>query len=301
MRRPVIEKRRDGVDELRALTLRVHTASTRGVSLARCSSARSARVRPGRTLAFGVRTGMRGIDAPGSRAESSVATPDLGPRGVDWPPVGWAPRRDEWIAGRRAGARSSRPSRSRPGGWRFFRARPASPRCTSTARARGSAREHQPPRHCAVAAVSLAPVGVDACDDEDGPRLPRMARRVFDEGEAEACHAHASPETQAAVWALKEAGLKLHGGGILMPGLRTVRVESLEPPRVADPSMRVALYRLPHRQRSGARKPDTTSRPDSGCAEMRLAGPRGPPRGTPASAPVTALEGATRSMARLRR
>jgi len=101
-------------------------------------------------------------------------------------------------------------------------------------------------RHCAVAAVSLAPVGVDACDDDDGPRLPRMAKRVFDDGEAEACDAHASAETQAAVWALKEAGLKLHGGGIFMPGLRSVRVESLEPARVADPSMRVALYRLPH-------------------------------------------------------
>jgi len=87
---------------------------------------------------------------------------------------------------------------------------------------------------------------VDACDDDDGPRLPRIARRVFDDGEAEACHAHASPATQAAVWALKEAGLKLHGGGILTPGLRSVRVESLEPARVADPAMQVALYRLPH-------------------------------------------------------
>jgi phosphopantetheinyl transferase len=48
------------------------------------------------------------------------------------------------------------------------------------------------------------------------------------------------------VWALKEAGLKLHGGGILMPGLRSVRVESLEPARVANPSTHVALYRLPH-------------------------------------------------------
>jgi len=73
-----------------------------------------------------------------------------------------------------------------------------------------------------------------------------MARRVFDDGEAEACHAHASAETQAAVWALKEAGLKLRGGGVLMPGLRSVRVESLEPPRVADPSTHVALFRLPH-------------------------------------------------------
>jgi hypothetical protein len=31
-----------------------------------------------------------------------------------------------------------------------------------------------------------------------------------------------------------------------MPGLRRVRVESLDPARVADPSMRVALFRLPH-------------------------------------------------------
>jgi len=100
-------------------------------------------------------------------------------------------------------------------------------------------------RGWAVAAVAHAPVGVDACDDADGPRLERIGRRVFSPGEAEGCGAHDSAQRQAAVWALKEAGLKLRIGGIFDPGARSVRVESLEPPRVADPSMRVALLRLP--------------------------------------------------------
>ena len=98
----------------------------------------------------------------------------------------------------------------------------------------------------AAAVVAPFPVGVDACDDRDGPRLARIARRVFSEGEAEACGAHRSAQTQAAVWALKEAGLKLRIGGVFDPGARSVRVVSLEPARVADPSVRVALFRLPH-------------------------------------------------------
>ena len=98
----------------------------------------------------------------------------------------------------------------------------------------------------AVAAVASARVGVDVCDDIDGERIARIARRVFSEGEAEACGAFQSRETQAAVWALKEAGLKLFIGGVFDPGARAIRVESLTPPRVrASPSMRVALLRLP--------------------------------------------------------
>lgn len=100
-------------------------------------------------------------------------------------------------------------------------------------------------RGWAVAAAAAAAVGVDACDDVDGPRLERIARRVFSEGEAEGCGAHASAQAQAAVWALKEAGLKLRIGGVFDPGARSVRVESLEPARVADVTMRVALLRLP--------------------------------------------------------
>jgi phosphopantetheinyl transferase len=98
----------------------------------------------------------------------------------------------------------------------------------------------------AVAAVAHSRVGVDVCDDVDGERIARIARRVFSDGEAEACGAFQSRETQAAVWALKEAGLKLFIGGIFDPGARAIRVESLSPPRVvATPAMQVALLRLP--------------------------------------------------------
>lgn len=98
----------------------------------------------------------------------------------------------------------------------------------------------------AVAAVATSRVGVDVCDDVDGERIARIARRVFSEGEAEACGAFQSRETQAAVWAMKEAGLKLFIGGVFDPGARAIRVESLAPPRVtANPMMQVALLRLP--------------------------------------------------------
>lgn len=98
--------------------------------------------------------------------------------------------------------------------------------------------------HWAVAAVAPFPVGVDVADDEDGARLPRIAARVFSEGEAEACGAHESVASQAAVWALKEAGLKLHIGGVFSPGARSMRVLSLDPPQVGNPALAVALYRV---------------------------------------------------------
>jgi len=101
-------------------------------------------------------------------------------------------------------------------------------------------------RGYAVAAASRGAVGVDACDDIDGPRLANIASRVFSEGEAEGCGAHRTPQTQAAVWALKEAGLKLRIGGVFEPGARSITVVGLEPAAVADPSMRVTLFRLPH-------------------------------------------------------
>ena len=98
----------------------------------------------------------------------------------------------------------------------------------------------------AVAAVAKTRVGVDVCDHVDGERIARIARRVFSEGEAEACGAFESRESQAAVWALKEAGLKLFIGGVFDPGARAIRVISLWPPRVtATPAMRVALLSLP--------------------------------------------------------
>ena len=220
-------------------------------------------MRPGRSLAFGVLE----LDALGStllahERSGSVAMPDLGPREVELAArLAWAPRRDEWIAGR-AVAKAALLEAFALASWRveILPAASGAPEVhVDGARRPDLHVSISHTRHCAVAAVSVAPIGVDVCDDDDGPRLPRMARRVFDDGEAEACGAHTSPETQAAVWALKEAGLKLHGGGILKPGLRSVRVESLEPPRVADPSLQVALYRLPHAAVAVARRQGTPS------------------------------------------
>lgn len=98
----------------------------------------------------------------------------------------------------------------------------------------------------AAAAVSTGRVGIDVCDDRDGPRLARIAERVLNPGEAESSGALQSPQQGAAVWALKEAGLKLFIGGVFDPGARAIVVESLSPPRVKAPvPMRVALLRLP--------------------------------------------------------
>lgn len=101
-------------------------------------------------------------------------------------------------------------------------------------------------RRYAVAAAARFPVGVDVCDDEDGQRLPRIARRVMSPGEAEECGAFSSIPAQAAVWAFKEAVLKLRIGGVFSPGARSVRVVSFEPPKVANEGVRVMLLRLPH-------------------------------------------------------
>lgn len=96
----------------------------------------------------------------------------------------------------------------------------------------------------AVAVAAAFAVGVDVADDEDGARLPRIARRVFSEGEAEECGAHESVQRQAAVWALKEAGLKLAMGGVFSPGARSIRVQSLIPARVVEEALEVELFRL---------------------------------------------------------
>lgn len=100
-------------------------------------------------------------------------------------------------------------------------------------------------RRYAVAAAARFEVGVDICDDADGHRLRRIAGRVFSEGEAEAIDAHGAPQRQAAVWAIKEAVLKLRIGGVFDPGAKSVRVLGLDVPRVADETVAVTLLRLP--------------------------------------------------------
>jgi phosphopantetheinyl transferase len=170
----------------------------------------------------------------------------------------WPSRRDEWVAGR-AVAKAVLREGFALAPWRVEILPSASGAPEVHVDGARQADLHlsiSHTRHYAVAAVARAPVGIDACDDDDGRRLLTIARRVFSDGEAEACGAHASPASQAAVWALKEAGLKLRGGGVLQPGARSVRVESLDPPCVADPSTRVELFRLPRAAVAVARTHD---------------------------------------------
>jgi phosphopantetheinyl transferase (holo-ACP synthase) len=92
-------------------------------------------------------------------------------------------------------------------------------------------------RTWAVAAAAEFTVGVDVADDADGRRLPKIERRVMSGDEAAQCAAHSNERTQAAVWAVKEAGLKLRVGGVFSPGARSVHILSLSPAQVADPTM----------------------------------------------------------------
>ncbi|MEK7728219.1 MAG: 4'-phosphopantetheinyl transferase superfamily protein [candidate division KSB1 bacterium] len=96
-----------------------------------------------------------------------------------------------------------------------------------------------------AAAVSRRAVGIDVCDVVDGQRIDRIASRVFSPGEVEACGGLPTFEEKAAVWAMKEAGLKLRIGGVFQPGARSIRVLSVNPPVVADQSMQMSVMRLP--------------------------------------------------------
>jgi phosphopantetheinyl transferase len=159
----------------------------------------------------------------------------------------WPLRRAEWLAGRRVAKRLLEAALAlAPSRVEVLPRDSGAPCVWVDGAARGDlVLNLSHTRTWAAAAVATGPVGVDVCDDADGPRLERIGRRVFSEGEAVGCGAHTSPQHQAAVWALKEAGLKLRIGGVFHPGAKSVRVVSLEPPRVADGSMRVALARLP--------------------------------------------------------
>jgi len=97
----------------------------------------------------------------------------------------------------------------------------------------------------AAAAVAPCPVGIDVCDLQDGPRIQKIAYRVFNEGEAERTGALETDERGAAVWALKEAALKLDQGGVFQPGARSIEVASLDPVALANPGLTVKAFRLP--------------------------------------------------------
>jgi len=92
--------------------------------------------------------------------------------------------------------------------------------------------------------VAFAPfaVGLDICDKADAERIERLAHRFLFWHEVTICP---DPTYLSAMWALKEAALKMQGGGIFRPGLRSIRVHSLVPPVLASPRAEAVLYRLP--------------------------------------------------------
>ncbi len=206
-------------------------------------------MKPGVPLEPGVVTQVLGAWVLAERREPGEVEVTLGEAErallADMP---WPLRRCEWLAGRRVAKRLLEQALGfAPSCTQVLPLESGAPRVSIDGVPRtGLVINLSHTRGWAVAAVATSRVGIDVCDDVDGERIARIARRVFSEGEAEACGAFESRETQAAVWALKEAGLKLFIGGVFDPGARAIRVESLEPPRVvANPAMQVALLRLP--------------------------------------------------------
>ena len=92
--------------------------------------------------------------------------------------------------------------------------------------------------------VAFAPfaVGLDICDMADAARISRIAHRAFSLQEAALCP---EPSFLCALWALKEAALKMQGGGLFRPGLLSVQVECLFPPAFASPQAKASLHALP--------------------------------------------------------
>ncbi|MCL2313822.1 MAG: 4'-phosphopantetheinyl transferase superfamily protein [Proteobacteria bacterium] len=93
--------------------------------------------------------------------------------------------------------------------------------------------------------VACAPfaVGLDICNWGDEARIVGIGGRIF--GEEERALGEACPRGFVALWALKEAALKLHGGGIFQPGLSSVHVSALWPPALSSPRAKAHLYALP--------------------------------------------------------
>ncbi|MFT3713421.1 MAG: 4'-phosphopantetheinyl transferase superfamily protein [Archangium sp.] len=206
-------------------------------------------VPPGVPLQPGVVQEVLGAFVLAERREPGEVAVELGPRETALlAEMPWPLRRSEWLAGRRVAKRllehafQLSPSRTE-----VVPLESGAPQVLVDGVPRaGLVLNISHTKGWAVAAAAIDRVGVDVCDDVDGLRIARIARRVFSKGEAEQCGAYDSVQTQAAVWALKEAGLKLFLGGVFDPGARAIRVESLSPPSViAKPPMRVELLRLP--------------------------------------------------------
>lgn len=206
-------------------------------------------MKPGIPLEQGVVTPVGAAFVLAERREPGEVEVSLGDREravlAEMP---WPNRRMEWLAGRRAAkrllAQALQLSAERT---QIVPLESGAPRIYVDGLAREDLIINLSHTHgWAVAAVSPGRVGIDVCDDVDGERIHRIRSRVFSDGEAEACGAFASRETQASVWALKEAGLKLFIGGVFDPGARAITVLSLAPPVVRAPvAMEMTLFRLP--------------------------------------------------------
>ncbi len=95
-----------------------------------------------------------------------------------------------------------------------------------------------------VAALAIDSVGIDGCDLDDAKRVKRVRERAFSDGELAALGTLHSEAQWAAAWAIKEAVLKLHRGGIFDPGASSVWVTAIAPPAVRG-AIKVALLALP--------------------------------------------------------
>ncbi len=91
-----------------------------------------------------------------------------------------------------------------------------------------------------VAAVAgrVAALGVDLCAVADAGRVRRVAPRFIAPEER---GLPLDDEAWATLWALKEAGAKAVGVGLLDGGLKATRLASLSPPRFASPALEAAV------------------------------------------------------------
>lgn len=117
------------------------------------------------------------------------------------------------------------------------------------ASARGVAISISHGRHRAVAVVArAAAIGVDLCELARGPRLRALAARAFTAAERALI---GDDRAAAALWAAREAGLKVLGlglvdGGVFEPaGGCAIELATLAPPRYARPA-RLALQLVEH-------------------------------------------------------
>jgi phosphopantetheinyl transferase len=94
----------------------------------------------------------------------------------------------------------------------------------------------------AYVGVAYAPfaMGLDICGEAEAARLQRIAHRAFSAEEVALCWDF--PEYLPALWALKEAALKMQGGGIFSPGLSSICIKGLFPPLFASPRAEARLY-----------------------------------------------------------